>query len=68
MQLHYILMHESILLNQIILSFNLLMFVVCDFRESMCMLVVSVVLSTLCDSIITMIRLILLFVFTCRDV
>jgi len=36
-------MHESLLLNQIILSFNHVIFVVCDFRESMCVLVVSVV-------------------------
>jgi len=31
----YILMHESLFLNQILVSFNFLMFVVCDFRESM---------------------------------
>jgi len=41
----YILMHESLLLNQILVSFNLLMFVVYGFRESMCVLVVSIVLS-----------------------
>jgi len=59
-------MHEN-LLNQILLSFNLLMFVVCDFRESMCMLVVSIVLSTLYDSITIMIIMVLVFL-TCRDV
>ena len=54
-------MHESFLLNQILVSFNLLMFVVCGFRESMCVLVVSVVLSSLCDPIIVRIIIILLF-------
>jgi len=33
-------MHESFLLNQILVSFNFLMFVVCGFRESMYVLVV----------------------------
>jgi len=61
MQLCYILVHEILLLNQILLSFNLLMFVVCGFRESMCALVVFVVLSSLCDPITTMIITILLF-------
>jgi len=61
MQLRYILMHESFLLNQILVSFNFLMFVVCRFRESMCVLVVSVVLSSLCDPINAMIIMIFLF-------
>ena len=60
-------MHDSLLLNQILLSFNLLMFVVCGFRESMCVLVVFVVLSSLCDSITTVIIMILL-ILTCHDV
>jgi len=63
MQLRYILMHESFLLNQILVSFNFLMFVVCGFRESMCVLVVSVVLNSLCDSIISMTIMILFFGF-----
>ena len=54
-------MHESLLLNQILVSFNFLMLVVCGFRESMCVLVVSVVLSSLCDPMIAMIIMILLF-------
>ena len=54
-------MHESIFLNQILLSFNLLMFVVCDFRESMRVLMVFVVLSSLCDLITTIIIMILPF-------
>ena len=61
MQLRYILMYESLLLNQIILLFNLVMFIVYDFRESMCMFVVSIVLSSLCDLITTMIIMILFF-------
>jgi len=61
MQLCYILMHESFLLNKILVSFNFLMLVVCGFRESMCVLVVSVVLSSLCDPMIAMIIMILLF-------
>jgi len=40
MQLHYILMHESFHLNQILVSFNFLMFVVCGFRESMSVVMV----------------------------
>jgi len=64
MQLRYIFMHESLLLNQIFLSFNLLMFVICGFRENMCVLVVSIVLNSLCDSIIAMIIMILLFGLT----
>jgi len=56
-------MHESLLRNQILLSFNLMMFVVCDFRQSMRVLVVSVILSSLCDSITTVIIMILLFGF-----
>ena len=56
-------MHESFLLNQILVSFNFLMFVVCGFRESMCVLVVSVVLNSLCDSIISMTIMILFFGF-----
>jgi len=63
MQLCYILMHESFLLNQILVSFNFLMFVVCGFRESMCVFVVFVVLSSLRDPIIVMIIMILLFGF-----
>jgi len=54
-------MHESFLPNQILVSFNFLIFVVCGFRESMCVLVVFVVLSSLCDP--TMIIIILLFGF-----
>jgi len=54
-------MYESLLLNQIILLFNLVMFIVYDFRESMCMFVVSIVLSSLCDLITTMIIMILFF-------
>ena len=54
-------MHESLLLNQILVSFNFLMFVVCDFRESMRVLVVSIVLSCLCEPITAMIIMILLF-------
>jgi len=54
-------MHESFLLNKILVSFNFLMLVVCGFRESMCVLVVSVVLSSLCDPMIAMIIMILLF-------
>ena len=61
MQLHYILMHGSFLLNQILLSFNLLMFVVCYFKESMCVLVVSIVLRSLYDFIPTVIIMILRF-------
>ena len=57
----YILMHESLLLNQILVSFNFLIFVVC-FKESMRVLVVSIVLSYLCELITTMIIMILLFV------
>jgi len=64
MQLRYILMHESFLLNQIIVSFNFLMFVVCGFRESICVLVVSVILRSLCDLIIAMNYMILLFSLT----
>ena len=45
MQLCYILRHEGFLLNQILVSFNFLMFVICGFRESMCVFAVSVVLS-----------------------
>ena len=56
-------MHESFLLNQILASFNFLIFVVCGFRESMCVLVVSIVLSSLCDLNIAMIIMILLFGF-----
>jgi len=56
-------MHESFLLNQILVSFNFLMFVVCGFKESMCVFVGSVVLSSLCDQIIVMIIMILLFGF-----
>jgi len=56
-------MHESFLLNQILVSFHFLMFVVCGFRESICMLVLSVVLSYLCDPIIVMTIMILLFAF-----
>jgi len=63
MLLCYILMHESFLLNQILVSFNFLMFVVCGFRESMCVFVVSVVSSSPCDPIIIMIIMILLFDF-----
>jgi len=36
MLLCYILMHESFLLNQILVLFNFLMFVVGDFREYVC--------------------------------
>ena len=57
-------MHENLLLNQILLSFNLLIFVVCGFRESMCVLVVSVVLSSFYDSITAMIIMVILFDFT----
>ena len=56
-------MHESFILNQILISFNFLMFGVCGFRESICVFVVSVVLSSLCDLIIAMIIMILLFDF-----
>ena len=62
MQLRYILMHESPLLNQILVSFNFLMFVVCGFRESICVLVVFIVLSCLCELITAMIIMILLSV------
>jgi len=54
-------MHESLLMNQILLSFNLLMFVVCGFRENIYVLVVSVVLSSLYDSITTVIIMIIIF-------
>jgi len=63
MQLCYILMYENFLLNQILVSFNFLIFVVCGFRESMHVFVVSVILSSLCDPIIAMIIMILLFGF-----
>ena len=63
MQLRYILMHESPLLNQILVSFNFLMFVVCGFRENMCVLVVSIVLGCLCEFITIMIIIILLSAF-----
>jgi len=43
----------------ILLSFNLLMFVECDFRESMCVLVV--LYCSLCDPITIMIIMILPF-------
>ena len=57
-------MHETFLLNQILVSFNFFMFVVYGFRESMCVFVVFVVLSSLCDPIIAMIIMILLFEFS----
>ena len=56
----YILMHESLFLNQILVSFNFLMFIVCGFRESMHVLGVYIVLSCLCELITAMINMILL--------
>jgi len=60
----YILMHENLLLNQILVSFNFLVFVVCGFRESMRVFVVSIILSCLCELIIAMIIMILLSALT----
>jgi len=57
----YILMHESLSQNQILVSFNFLMFVVYGFRESIHVLVVSIVLSCLSELITSMIIMILLF-------
>jgi len=57
-------MHETFLLNQILVSFNFFMFVVYGFRESMCVFVVFVVLSSLCDPIIAMIIMIILLGFS----
>jgi len=64
MQLRYILMQESFLMNQIPVSFKFLMFVVYGFRESMYVLVISIVLSSLYDPITAMIIMILLFGLT----